>query len=70
MDDLNIYNQLKGSNDQNINVSFGPYSCPAPCIMSSMSINISIDNPITIKRTFDYFGEVTVGSSPTHQYPL
>lgn len=69
MDDLNVYNQLRASNDQNIDISFGPYECPAPCIMSNMTINISVDNPITIKRTFDYFGEVTVGSSPTPSIP-
>ncbi len=69
IDDLGIYNNLKGSNDQGITIDFGPYHCPAPCVMSSMSISISVGEPITISRTFNYFGSVTKLTSPTPQNP-
>jgi len=69
MNDLGIFNNLKGSNDQDITINFGPYNCPAPCVLSSMSISISVDQPITVQRTFNYFGSVTAGSSPTPVSP-
>lgn len=65
IDDLGVYNNLKGSNDQQITIDFGPYRCPAPCVMSSMSINITVGEPITVSRTFNYFGGVTSITSPT-----
>tara|TARA_X000001036_G_scaffold300940_1_gene280014 strand:- start:1222 stop:1998 length:777 start_codon:yes stop_codon:yes gene_type:complete len=65
IDDLNIFNNLKGSNDQSITIDFGPYRCPAPCILSSMSINIAIGEPLTVQRSFNYFGSVTSTNSPT-----
>ena len=67
IDDLSIYNNLKGSNDQGITIDFGPYRCPAPCVMSSMSINITVGEPITISRNFNYFGGVT---SSTYESPV
>ena len=69
IDDLGVFNNLKGSNDQNITLEFGPYRCPAPCVMSSMSINIAIGEPIIVSRTFNYFGGVTVATSPTPATP-
>ncbi len=53
VDDLNIYNNLKGSNDQSITIDFGPYHCPAPCVLNSMSISINVDDPITVNRNFN-----------------
>jgi len=68
-DDLNIFNNLKGSNDQNITLQFGPYSCPAPCVLSSMSVNITVGEPITVNRSFNYFGGVLGTSSPLPTNP-
>lgn len=62
--DLDVFNKLKGSNSQNMRVHMGPYFCPAPCVMSSMSINISVDQPITVDRSFNYFGGVSKTSAP------
>jgi hypothetical protein len=62
--DLSIFNNLKESNDQNITIQVGPYSCPSPCLLSSMSINIVAGEPITVQRTFNYFGELTTGTAP------
>lgn len=64
IDDLNIFNELKGSNDQGINLQFGPYLCPAPSVLSSMSVNISVGEPITVNRSFNYFRGVNATSSP------
>ena len=67
--DLSVYNNLKGSNDQAITIDFGPYHCPAPCVMSSMSINIAVGQPLTVQRTFNYFGGVTTSTSPVPVSP-
>jgi len=69
IDDLGIYNNLKGSNDQGLTINFGPYICPAPCVMSSMSINITVGEPITIQRAFNYFGGVSTGENPAAVNP-
>ena len=69
IDDLGVYNNLKGSNDQKLTINFGPYTCPSPCVMSSMSIDIRVGEPITIQRTFNYFGEVSTGESPVPTNP-
>jgi|TARA_Y100000289_G_scaffold19707_1_gene19022 hypothetical protein len=68
-DDLGIFHNLKGLNDQEITLQFGPYSCPAPCVLSSMSVNISVEEPITVSRSFNYFGGVTGTTSPTPTNP-
>lgn len=64
INDLNIFNQLKGSNDQNITVHLGPYYCPSPCVLSSMSIDINIGEPVVVQRRFEYFGGVAQQSPP------
>lgn len=69
MNDLSVFNELKGSNDQQVSVRFGPYSSPAPCIMTSMSVSITVGEPITVSRSFDYFGSVATSSSPTPSSP-
>ena len=67
--DLSIFNNLKGENDQGITLQFGPYTCPAPCVLSSLSININIGEPITVNRSFNYFGGVTTASAPAPTIP-
>jgi len=64
IDDLEVYNNLKGSNDQEIAIDFGPYRCPSPCVMSSMSISIQVGEPITVQRTFNYFQGVIINEYP------
>ena len=66
---LSIFGQMKGANDQNISLRFGPYSCPAPCVLTSVSVTITIGEPITVNRTFAYFGGVSNGSAPTPAIP-
>jgi len=67
--DLSIFNNLKGENDQGITLQFGPYTCPAPCVLSSLSINISLGEPITVDRSFNYFGGITTAAAPTPTVP-
>lgn len=67
--DLSIFNNLKGENDQGITLQFGPYACPAPCVLSSLSVNINIGAPITVNRSFSYFGGVTSAAVPAPAVP-
>lgn len=67
--DLSIFNNLKGENDQDITLQFGPYLCPAPCVLSSLSIDINIGEPITVNRSFNYFGGVSGSTAPTPAIP-
>lgn len=69
VEDLTNFNSLKGSNDQGLGVSFGPYTAPSPCIMTSMSISITVGEPISIDRSFDYFGSLSSSSSPASTAP-
>lgn len=69
VDGLSIINKLQGSSDQEVSIQFGPYSCPTPCVLSSISVSISLGEPITVRRSFNYFGTISVGSSPTPQTP-
>ena len=67
--DLSIFNNLKGKNDQDITLQFGPYSCPAPCVLSSLSININLGEPITVSRSFNYFGGLSGTTAPAPSIP-
>lgn len=66
---LSVFGQMKGANDQNISLQFGPYSCPAPCVLNSVSVNITIGEPITVSRSFAYFGGVSTVSAPAPTIP-
>lgn len=68
--DLSIFNTLKGNNDQDVSVQFGPYSAPSPSIMTSMSVSIKVGEPITVSRSFEYFGSLFVGASPAPSSPV
>lgn len=66
---LSVFGQMKGANDQNISLQFGPYSCPAPCVLSSVSVSITVGQPITVSRSFSYFGGVNNVNAPTPSTP-
>lgn len=51
-------------NYQNITIKFGKYETPAPCILSSVSVQVSVGEPLTLSRDYQYFGSVTTGSTP------
>jgi len=63
-DSLSKFNDLQGSNDNNIQVQAGPYTMPTPCTLSSMSVNITVGEPITCSRSFSYVGSAATGTSP------
>lgn len=66
---LSVFGKMRGANDQDISMQFGPYSCPAPCVLSSVSVNINVGQPITVNRSFAYFGGVTNVGNPTPTVP-
>ena len=62
-DSLSDLMNLQGSNDQNIDLWVGPYRAPTPCIMTSMSVNIKVGEPVTCSREFSFFGYVSTPSA-------
>lgn len=66
---LKVFGEMKGANDQGISLQFGPYSCPAPCVLSSVSVSITVGEPITVSRSFSYFGGVNNVTAPTPSTP-
>lgn len=57
------------SNAQNVKVEFGPYETPLPCVLSSMSMSITVGEPITLSREYAYYGSVITNSLPTVSAP-
>ena len=52
------------SNNQNVSIKVGPYEAPSPCVLSSMSVSVTIGEPLTLSRDYTYYGSVTTGSLP------
>lgn len=69
MSDIDIFNKLKGSNDQAMSIQFGPYLSPSPSMMTNMNLNIKVGEPITVSRSFNYFGSITEVASPAPSSP-
>ena len=62
--DLGTINDLNGNNDQEVSVQFGPYKTQGPTSLSSMSVNISIGEPISINRSFNYYDSIKKNATP------
>ena len=42
----------------------GRYTAPKPCILNSIGVTISVGEPATLSRDYNYYGSVTTGSIP------
>ena len=45
-------------------VQFGPYKPQGPTSLSSMPVNISIGEPISINRSFNYYDSIKKNATP------
>lgn len=68
-EDMDKTLDLVANNSQNLTIQVGKYTTPAPCILSSMSVNITMGEPLTLSREYSYYGSVTVGSDPAVEAP-
>jgi hypothetical protein len=62
--DLGTLNDLNGNNDQSMSVKFGGYQTKGPAVLLSMSVNISVGEPISINRSFSYNDSLQSGKQP------
>ena len=56
--------ELLGNNYQGLTIKFGPYETPAPCVLSSLSVNMTLGEPLVLSREYLYYGSVITGSTP------
>lgn len=52
------------SNNQNVSIKVGPYETPKPCVLSSMSVSVTVGEPLTLSRDYQYYGSVETGEMP------
>lgn len=67
--DISVMDNLNASNSQVSSVSFGPYTMPAPALLSSMSVNISVGQPIKTSKTFQFFNGINSTTPPAPGTP-